>query len=453
MSRETLTSTTAALLLALATLHCAEPQPTWTTSSPAAREEFLKGLEAERKNYATEAMQHFQRAIQLDPAFAMPKAMLLPFPISPEQKQELAAELKEVDLSTLQPQERFPVQYRQIGLEDDEDKINQFLDEQLQERPNDPFVLEAKAFRCYQMEMPKQAEALYLRLIEVEPNWAMAHNHLGYIAMEEGDFATAEKRFRTYQFIAPDQANPHDSMAELLVLIGRYDEARGELETALRLRPDFAPSLVQLIQMSLQDADLPGAEAALERLDALHREYSWPGTDVATQSCRVETWRGFLTGDWESVWKLFAEQCPQHPGADGLWMLYQAALVTGRRQEADQLLAGAEEELQAKWKTMGSASDRNWRQAIVEHLHGLESAADGDLPAAVEYLRAADRTLTYHNGVTGLLKLLNLLTLARAQETNGEKQQAAATLKEVERVNPRMLKLYDRITLPLAHQQ
>ena len=43
--------------------------------------------------------------------------------------------------------------------------------------------------------------------------------------MMQGRFAEAEESFKSYRFIALDQANPHDSLGELYITTGRYDEA------------------------------------------------------------------------------------------------------------------------------------------------------------------------------------------------------------------------------------
>ena len=77
------------------------------------------------------------------------------------------------------------------------------------------------------------------RLIEIAPNWVIAYNQLGYIAMSQGRFAEAEEYFTSYRFVAPDQANPHDSLAELYIMIGRYEEAETSLYRSIEIKPDF----------------------------------------------------------------------------------------------------------------------------------------------------------------------------------------------------------------------
>jgi tetratricopeptide (TPR) repeat protein len=49
-----------------------------------------------------------------------------------------------------------------------------------------------------------------------------------------------------YAFLAPDLANPHDSLGEVLMVLGRYEEAEAEFRTAVKMQPDFYHSLINL---------------------------------------------------------------------------------------------------------------------------------------------------------------------------------------------------------------
>ena len=74
-----------------------------------------------------------------------------------------------------------------------------------------------------------EPQFVYQRLVEIAQNWVIAYNQLGYIAMASGRFVEAEEYFTSYRFVAPDQANPHDSLGELYLLLGRPDVV--EVET------------------------------------------------------------------------------------------------------------------------------------------------------------------------------------------------------------------------------
>jgi tetratricopeptide (TPR) repeat protein len=84
-----------------------------------------------------------------------------------------------------------------------------------------------------------EAIAEYERLIAVNPNYAIAYNTLGYYWAGKGDNAKAEDYLKRYRFLAPNDANPLDSLGELYAFTGRYDEAEENLKKALAVKEDF----------------------------------------------------------------------------------------------------------------------------------------------------------------------------------------------------------------------
>ena len=93
----------AALALGAVVFYLTRPEPRpWTTSSEEALAEFQKGLEAEMKLYHGEAIDHFLRALELDPSFVAPTIWLASKSMGEEGK-AAKARLKEVDLEELSP--------------------------------------------------------------------------------------------------------------------------------------------------------------------------------------------------------------------------------------------------------------------------------------------------------------------------------------------------------------
>ena len=62
---------------------------------------------------------------------------------------------------------------------------------------------------------------------------------LGYLELNRGNYDQAIEYMQKYAFLAPDLANPHDSLGEVLMTIGRYEEAEQEFRAAVRMQPDF----------------------------------------------------------------------------------------------------------------------------------------------------------------------------------------------------------------------
>ncbi|MCB1036546.1 MAG: tetratricopeptide repeat protein, partial [Acidobacteria bacterium] len=237
----------------------AKPKRAWTTSSQAALDEFGKALEAKMKFYHMDASEHLRRALELDPDFAAAKVMRMDYVRGAEAKR-LLDELAQTDLDHLSPREAMMVSFFLASRQGNPEASRKVAEAFLEKHPKDPYGL---SFLCSALEDPLEQETCYRKLIAVEPNFVLAQNNLGYLAMGQGEFREAEERFRTYQYIAPGQANPHDSMGELLVLLGRYDDARRELEAALALRPDFDASHTSLVRAALLQEHVEDAQAAV----------------------------------------------------------------------------------------------------------------------------------------------------------------------------------------------
>jgi len=65
---------------------------------------------------------------------------------------------------------------------------------------------------------------------------------LGYANRAIENYDEAEKAFKKYTELNPDDPNPYDSYAELLLKMGRFEESIQSYKEALAIKPDFIPS-------------------------------------------------------------------------------------------------------------------------------------------------------------------------------------------------------------------
>jgi tetratricopeptide (TPR) repeat protein len=65
---------------------------------------------------------------------------------------------------------------------------------------------------------------------------------LGYSYRNLGNYDAAEKSFVKYIELIPDDPNPYDSYAELLMKLGKYEESIVQYKKALSMDPDFFAS-------------------------------------------------------------------------------------------------------------------------------------------------------------------------------------------------------------------
>ncbi len=412
---------------------CSTDQEIWSSDSPEARAALEQGLEARSKHDFWEAREHFRKALELDPEFAVPKALLLEGDLPRGRLQRWASELEAVDLTTLQPHEAFLIRQRLLLLEGDLETLEHYTAEHLDRYPNDPWALSSYGHQAFNKDRVEQAEDALQRLIELDPNWVEAQNKLGYLAMLDGRFDVAERRMRTYQFLAPDTPNPHDSMGELLLITGRYEEARREFEAALELQPEFLPSHEQLLRLALLENDLPRAKTVLRHAAEVWRA-SGRSHEPRGMRCLLTLWQALLEGTWETAWE-DSNDCSTRYEPERLVLRHRIAIASGRTQ----LTA----ELRDQARRFGESLDRgeqlstrrvDWAGAE-QHMRGMELLIAGDTAGAVDAFRQADPQLTYRTASAGVLKLLNQLQLVQTLEAAGETEAAAEARRELERVN------------------
>ena len=87
-----------------------------------------------------------------------------------------------------------------------------------------------------------QAIEHYKKATELAPDYSTAYNILGYAYRQNVAYANAEKAFKKYIELIPNDPNPYDSYAELLLKMGRFDESITQYQKALAIDSNFINS-------------------------------------------------------------------------------------------------------------------------------------------------------------------------------------------------------------------
>jgi len=92
---------------------------------------------------------------------------------------------------------------------------------------------------AYKNEYARYQDALkcFQEALALDGTLGNAYNMLGYTYIALDDMSHAEEAFRTYIDLFPDSGNPYDSMGDLCLKTGRYEEAAGFFEQAYQLEP------------------------------------------------------------------------------------------------------------------------------------------------------------------------------------------------------------------------
>ncbi len=408
----------------------------WTTRSPAALEGFLAGFENRSKHYLYDATVYFERALELDPEFAAAKLYLGSiFPPGHPERRRWFDELRQADLPSLTPRERFLVGHGLALHDGDEERAAEIVRAYLAEHPEDPFAIRAQCDLLWEAQSWDRAERCYGRLIELHPNWVEAQDRLGHIALAQGRFDEAEEQFLAYRYLAPDQAGPHGSLASLMLLLGRYEEAGEEIDKALRIKSDYCDAHALGVRLEALTGD---PRQALVRLGAFAAVPTCAYFREFAYFCQMRTWLTYQQGDAEGAWEIAAGDCWQQLVQHDPSIVHRIATMTGRWSEAD----GMEEALGVRLAEARELQKPLWEKyyvAITAHARGLRLLAAGDLTPAADRFREADERLDYWVPRLASFKFFNRLHLLRVLEALSREEEAAALRVEIDAVNPRLI--------------
>jgi tetratricopeptide (TPR) repeat protein len=212
-----------------------------TTKSAEARKEFLLGRELSDRLLAQDSLQHFDKAIMLDPGFA--SAELARANSSATTKEFFDHQKKAMGLAGKASEgEKLLIFANDAGANGDVVKQQEYLEKLVAAYPNDEraqFTLGTYYFG--QQEFDRAIDH-FNKSAALAPDYSPTYNILGYAYRQQGRFTDAEMAFKKYIELIPNDPNPYDSYAELLLKMGRFDDSLTQYRKALSIDPHFAAS-------------------------------------------------------------------------------------------------------------------------------------------------------------------------------------------------------------------
>ncbi len=210
-----------------------------TTSSDAARAFYDQGLTLADNLHFVEANAAFAKAVEADPHFAMGYLRLA------QTSQSVAAFFKAVGQAEDNAEngtegEQLYVRALIAAAENDQATQLDAIVSLLGMFPKDERTHVQLA--NYQNGQQDFAEAVkhFGHATSINPNFAGAFNSLGYAHRSNDNLDGAKAAFARYVELIPDEANPYDSYAELLMEMGEYDASIENYRKAIELDEHFA---------------------------------------------------------------------------------------------------------------------------------------------------------------------------------------------------------------------
>ncbi len=212
-----------------------------TTSSDKAYKAYEKGIDYSYKLYHKEALQEFERAIKLDPQFAMAhlKAAAYYWEYGQRDKYEESREKTLALVDKVKDIERLQILLSFARMDRKTKDIEKYSAELLERYPDDFDAINYVSIKYFQEGNYEKAAETSLQLIKINPEYAPAYNQLGYIYYYLGEYDKSLEYLKRYAEIGEGQANPHDSRGEILMYLGYYDEALQEFLIADSIKPNL----------------------------------------------------------------------------------------------------------------------------------------------------------------------------------------------------------------------
>ena len=138
----------------------------------------------------------------------------------------------------------------------------------------DPQAALAVAVDHHRAGRLQEAERLYRRLLEDDPDHADANHLLGVIALQTGADEAARELIERAVGRDPDVADYHGNLGLALQALGRLDEAAESFARALRLNPRFAAAHNNLGNVLKAQGRMDEAEAAYRRAIEVAPDYA-----------------------------------------------------------------------------------------------------------------------------------------------------------------------------------
>jgi tetratricopeptide (TPR) repeat protein len=235
-----------------------------TTSSSEALSQFLEGRTLAENLRLTDAIGHFQKALEKDPNFAMAHLYLAQ---SAGTAKEFFDHMKQaVALSDKASEgERLWILGSQAGFFADPMKQRELYQKLVTLFPTDQRALMLLGTNYFGQQDYAKAIEYLKKATAIAPDYAPAYNQLGYAHRFLNQFADAENAFKKYTELIPNDPNPYDSYAELLLKMGRFDEAISQYQKALSRNPQFANSFTGIAAALMYTGKYDDARAELQK--------------------------------------------------------------------------------------------------------------------------------------------------------------------------------------------
>ena len=237
-----------------------------TSKSPDAIKAFEAGRDLTDSERGPEAVALFKKAIELDPDFAQAHAYLGIVTQGPPGMAEL--DKAKALAAKLPDAERLVIEGAHASRSGDHAAMIAAYTKLAELVPGDWRVLVALGWEANDTGDPAKAIEWFGKALKVNPELAFAQDGLayGHAGLREWDAAIAAAKKQVE--LLPKQPNPQDTLGEILLMAGKFEDAEKAFQAALELEPKYNIAWQGVALARAYRGDWKGAYEANEKQNA-----------------------------------------------------------------------------------------------------------------------------------------------------------------------------------------
>ncbi len=314
-----------------------------TTSSLEAYQAYLLGRDQIERFFSVEAKRSLEKAVSLDPEFAVAYLYLAKADIElgDTQAQVEALEKALRFSSRASEKERLYIEASYAGVvKRDGAEKRRILEELVVKYPGEKDAYHELGLSYSRAKLYPRALANLEKALALAPDFGLSLNEAAYVCLKMGDPAGAIPYLERYAAANPGDPNPQDSIAEMYMRTGRLEDAVAKYKEVLAAHPDFYQSWSSLAYVYALQENYPEALRCLDEMVAVA-----PGAAAKWMAVWLRAYIRDFLGQWDrtpAVVEDLKAQSERKRDDFGLmvtnWMLSLVYLDLGRFDEAQRVL-------------------------------------------------------------------------------------------------------------------